>query len=108
LGFIGVVKTATKRFPMAYLLRLEFSQWGDWKGLLMKDALTGSNLMAFVWIDCDCWYYISSVSSLDARSPFVWYQWRQIQQLPNADPERIEIVVPQPKAAELYYTTCGM
>jgi hypothetical protein len=26
LGFIGVVKTATKRFPMAYLLRLEFSQ----------------------------------------------------------------------------------
>jgi hypothetical protein len=28
--------------------------------------------------------------------------------LPNADPERIEIVVPQPKAAELYYTTCGM
>jgi hypothetical protein len=28
--------------------------------------------------------------------------------LPNADPERIKIVVPQPKSAELYYTTCGM
>lgn len=108
LGFIGVVKSATKHFPMAYLSRLEFNHRGDRKGLLMKDGLNGSSLMAFVWIDCDCQYFISSVSSLDAGSPFVRYRWRQIQQLPNADPERIEIVVPQPKAAELYYTTCGM
>ncbi|EEC46907.1 predicted protein [Phaeodactylum tricornutum CCAP 1055/1] len=71
LGFIGVVKSATKHFPMAYLLRLEFNHQGDQKGLLMKDGLNGSSLMVFVWIDCNCQYFISSVSSLDAGSPFV-------------------------------------
>jgi hypothetical protein len=71
LGFIGVVKSATKHFPMAYLSRLEFNHRGDRKGLLMKDGLNGSSLMAFVWIDCDHRYFISSVSSLDAGSPFV-------------------------------------
>ncbi|EEC46364.1 predicted protein [Phaeodactylum tricornutum CCAP 1055/1] len=73
LGFIGVVKSATKHFPMAYLSRLEFNHRGDRKGLLMKDGLNGSSLMAFVWIDRDCRYFISSVSSLDAGSPFVRY-----------------------------------
>jgi len=73
------------------IFEIDFSQQGHQKGLLMKDGPTGSSLMVFVWIDCDCQYSISRVSSLDASSPTVQYCWRQIQQLPNADPERMEI-----------------
>jgi Transposase IS4 len=36
LRFIGVVKTATRKFPMAYLSSLELEQRGDWKGLVAK------------------------------------------------------------------------
>jgi hypothetical protein len=36
--FIGVVKTATRRFPMAYLQGLELQKQGDCKGLIMKEG----------------------------------------------------------------------
>ena len=35
-------------------------------------------------------------------------RWRQLNtEDPNADPERVELEVPQPKACELYYNTCA-
>jgi Transposase IS4 len=49
LRFIGVVKTATRRFPMAYLQGLELQKRGDRKGLIMRGEPT--SLLAFVWMD---------------------------------------------------------
>ena len=35
-------------------------------------------------------------------------RWRQVNtEDPNADPERVELEVPQPKACEFYYKTCA-
>jgi hypothetical protein len=50
MGFIGVVKTATKRFPMAYLSNLEMQECGDRHGVVMRGANGVTTLMAFVWI----------------------------------------------------------
>jgi Transposase IS4 len=38
LRYIGVVKTATRRFPMAYLQGLELQKQGDCKGLIMREG----------------------------------------------------------------------
>ena len=34
-------------------------------------------------------------------------RWRQVDATANADPERKDIIVPQPKAAEKYYSACS-
>jgi hypothetical protein len=109
LRYIGVVKTAAKQYPMRYLSTLELNQRGERRGPVMRDIDTNySTLLAFVWIDRGRQYFVLSASSLDAGKPYIPYYWRQIDQSPDADPERLEIIIPQPKAAELYYSACGM
>ena len=50
LRFIGVVKTATRQYPMAYLSRLELTERGEFKGLVTKAADgTCSILPLFGW-----------------------------------------------------------
>ncbi|KAG7349008.1 transposase IS4 [Nitzschia inconspicua] len=51
LKFIGVVKTATKKFPMAYLQALELQGRGDIRGLVARDAEGDPSLIACVWMD---------------------------------------------------------
>ena len=55
LHFIGVVKTATKKFPMSYLSNLELVQRGDYKGLVGQPTM-----LSFVWMDRDCRYFVAS------------------------------------------------
>jgi hypothetical protein len=107
LGFIGVVKTATKRFPMQYLSRLEMQNRGERKGLVTKNANGDPAMIAFVWMDRDRRYFIATSSSLEEGIPYVRDRWRQVDRALNADAERIELTVPQPKAAEIYYGSCG-
>jgi hypothetical protein len=107
MGFIGVVKTATKRFPMAYLSNLEMQQRGERNGVVTRGADSATTLMAFVWMDRDRRYFIASSSSLEAGLPHVRKRWRQVNTRANADAERVEVTVPQPKACETYYSACG-
>ena len=54
LRFIGVVKTATKEFPMACLGSTELHLGkGDLKGIISMDETTGTQLLAHVWVDHD-------------------------------------------------------
>ncbi|KAI2514008.1 Transposase IS4 [Fragilaria crotonensis] len=53
-------------------------------------------------------YFISTASSLDAGAPYARLRWRQLDDSPNAEPTRMELTVPQPKAAEIYYDACAM
>ena len=39
LNFIGVIKTATRKFPVAYLSNVEFQNRGDMSGLLTRPVL---------------------------------------------------------------------
>lgn len=107
LGFIGVVKTATKRFPMRYLSQLELQVRGDRKGVVHRNEAGTPDMLAFVWMDKNRRYFIATSSSLQVGVPYVRDRWRQVDQTPNAMAERVELTVPQPKACEIYYSGCG-
>lgn len=109
LRFIGVVKTAHKRFPQAWLSRVQFGGGrGHQKGLIHTTA-EGYDLLSFVWVDRERRYFIASAGSLQPGEPYDRVRWRQVNQAdPHADAERVRFDVPQPKACELYYTACGM
>jgi Transposase IS4 len=106
LRFIGVVKTATKQYPMNYLSTLELQERGDRQGLIMKGDNENPILLAFVWMDRDRRYFVASGSSLNEGSPYFRERWRQIG-LENASPTKIKLTIPQPKAAETYYSVCS-
>lgn len=107
LRFIGVVKTATAGYPMAYLGRKELPDGkGDRFGLVTVDE-TGCQLLAFVWSDRDRRYFVSTCSSLSAGHIIERTRWKQIDKAPNAEPERRDLTVKQPKVCEQYYSACS-
>ena len=108
MRFIGVVKTATRQFPMAYLSRVELQDRGDRKGLVARGDDGQSSLLAFVWMDRQRRYFISTASSLDVGIPYTRLRWRQVDESPNAEPTRVELTVSQPKAAQIYHDACAM
>jgi Transposase IS4 len=109
LRFIGVIKTATREYPMRYLASIPLPGGrGSRKGLLSTDEASGTQLLSFVWVDRDRRYFISSCSSLEEGAQILRHRWTQQQDTTlNAAPVRIEKTVPQPKAAELYYKAAG-
>jgi hypothetical protein len=99
LNFIGVVKTATKWHPMAILSGRELSRHGERVPTFSGEV----KVLAMTWVDRDRRYFIAITSStLDGES-FSRVRWRQLED----GPERVELVVPQPQAAEVYYTACA-
>ena len=64
IHFIEVVKTAAKQFPMAYLLIIELNEGrGQRVGVVLKTN-GAPTMMAYVWMDRDRRYFISTASSL--------------------------------------------
>ena len=111
LQFIGVVKTATRNYPMTYLQSVKLNQRGNRKGLLSFTVLPGDpTMLAFVWMDRQRRYFIATASSLKAGTPYTRWRWRQADPLEsNADPTNVQLLtIPQPKATELYYSACGI
>ena len=106
LHCIGVVKTATKKFPMSYLSNLELVQHGDYKGLVARGADGQPTMLSFIWMDRDHRYFIASASSLDSGMLYSHIRWRQVSLELDALPENMELTIPQPKVTEVYYQTC--
>ena len=77
LRLIVVVKTATKKFPMKYLSEIEMQSRGERSGLVMNGNEGGPSLLAFVWMDRDRRYFISSASSLEEGLSYNRIRWRQ-------------------------------
>ena len=108
LRFIGVVKTATKEYPMQYLGSIPLPGGrGSRMGLLTTDEATGTQLMSFVWVDRDRRYFISTCSSLEEGTSICRTRWTQTDKTVNAEPVRQDRNIPQPKAAEMYYKAAG-
>ena len=106
VGFIGVVKTATRQYPMAWLQSYELGERGDRKGLVSyQDGKP--TLLSYAWVDRERRYFISNTLSLSAGQPFVRKRWRQVDQTADASPEKVELLVQQPKATEVYYSVCS-
>ena len=104
MKFIGVVKTAPKQFPMAYLQALEFDKRGELKGLRNATA----SMYAFVWVYCNRRYFITNTSSLSHGTPYKRVRNRQVAPIESQEPPaRVESTINQPEASEMYYNTCG-
>jgi len=113
MRFIGVVKSATRQYPMSFLSQVELNNRGDRKGMVTMGGEMNNNpkLLAFVWMDRQRRYFIATCSSLSEGSPYKRQRWRQLEDATgddHADPQLVDLVVPQPKAAEIYYETCAM
>ena len=108
LRFIGVVKTATKNFPMSYLSNFELVQHRDYKGLVGRGTDGQPTMLLFIWMDRDCRYFIACASSLDSGILYSRNRWRQVWLELDALPENVQLTIPQPKATEVYYRTCSV
>ena len=103
--FIGVVKTATKKFPISYLSNLELVQCGDDKGLVARGTDGQPTTLSFIWMDWNCHYFIASASILDFDILYSRNRWHQVSLELDALPVNVELNIPQPKATEVYYQT---
>ena len=94
---------------MRYLGSVELPEGrGSRRGLLTTDEATGTQLLAFVWVDRDRRYFVSTASSLEEGAAIQRYRWSQLDKTtPNAEPERVEKNIAQPIAAETYYKGSG-
>ena len=76
LRFIGVVKTATKGYPMNLLGNVVLPQGkGDHYGVMAKDEESGKSILAWVWCDRDRRYFVSSCSSLSPGNMIHRQRW---------------------------------
>ena len=64
--FIGVIKTATRQFLMAYISNIEFHNWGDISEFFTRPLdRTKPVLGAFLWMYWNRWYFIFTGGSMD-------------------------------------------
>ena len=108
LRFIGVLKTATKEYPMGWLSHVVLPEGkGDRRGLTTVDMATATRLLAFVWCDRDRRYFITTCSNIQDDKAINRNQWRQVDRTANAAPVRVQITIRQPRASEIYYAGCS-
>ena len=108
LCFIGVIKTATRKFLMEYLSNIQFHNQGDMCGLLTRPVdRTNPVLGAFVWMDRNRRYFICTGGSMEKGRTYTRTRWRQEEPAPNADPNMVELTIPQSITVEIYYSACG-
>ena len=93
---------------MVYLSNIEFSNRGDMSGLLTNLVdRTKPVFGAFVWMDWNRRYFIFTGGSMDKGWPYTNTLWRQDEPYPNAYHNMVELTIPQPITADLYYSVCG-
>jgi Transposase IS4 len=76
-------------------------------GLVGKDDFGDLAMLAFVWHDRERHYFIASGSSMAEGTPQTRDHWRQVEKDKFSLLVKQTISVPQPKATEIYYSTCG-
>ena len=109
LKFIGVVKTAHKRFPLKHIQYIKLEKRGDRVALVRrkKEGEGEIDLLAFAWMDRERRYFICSGSKMSEGEPNIRQRLQQEDEESNAEPERLTLVIDQPKAHELYYACCA-
>ena len=107
IRFIGVIKTATKQFPMAYLSSQEVIERGNSHALYTKDQDGEVELLAVMWVDRDRRYFVANTETMQQAEPIFRIRWRQVDETTNAEPERQELTLEQPSLVKCYYDTCS-
>ena len=80
LRFIGTVKTATRKFPMDALQRVEFTSRGQHKGMLHYDVNGKADMLAFTWVDRERRCFIATAGSLQEGKPYKRMRWHQLEE----------------------------
>jgi hypothetical protein len=107
LQFIGVVKTATKSYPMNYLSRVPLTDRGKHHVVIHKADDGIVDMAAFVWVDRERRYFVSNTSSLQPGNIIERQRWRQLDS-EEGGAARTTTLTEQPKCVELYYSACAM
>jgi hypothetical protein len=92
---------------MKLLSGLEMHNRGESRGLVSKNCARKPVFVAFVWMDRERRYFISTAPSLEPGQPYSRMRWRQSDDAPDADSTLTDLLVPQPAAAEVHYDTCA-
>lgn len=104
LRFTGVIKTATRLFPMSHLSSLEMQIKGDQNSLTSGDPSQKPSLMAVCWVDRDRRYFISSTGTTKPGTPIYRERYRTL----GGSAVKIGIEIPIPEVCEKYYSVCSM
>ena len=86
------------------MLEIDLSRRGLWKGYFVIDNKKDLEKYAFVWVDKDRRYFISNTSLSKPGITYVMYRIRQVDNIYNADPVRVEFDINQPRVSERYYS----
>jgi hypothetical protein len=89
---------------MRHLSEKVLSARGDRTSMVMRHANGNTKMMAVVWMDRYLRYFIATASSTREGDPYSPTRWRQITE----GPARVELNVPQPHVAEIYFLVCAM
>jgi hypothetical protein len=93
---------------MTFLLEIELQEKGNRFGLVSRGVSGLPNYLAFVFVNRDRRYFIATAKSLATGAAISRYRWRQVLHIDsNKEPERQGIEIPQPEAAEVYYSCCA-
>ena len=104
LCFVGVVKTATKKFPKDYLTNVQLGGKGDFYGMTTKHE--GVDLMAFTWCDRERRTFITTAGSLAKANQQERFRYRPVGPA-NEVAERVLLAIDLPLSAEMYYAGNG-
>jgi len=103
LRFIGVVKTATRGFPMGPMTATPLRERGEHMSYTHMKADGVTDLMAVLWVDRERRYFIASMSTTLPGTFYDRLRWRQGEDTVA----RVALTVPQPQEAEAYYRCCS-
>jgi Transposase IS4 len=104
--FIGVVKTATRQYPKAYLSVIEMPNRRAVSALIR--STDSPELLVFVYCDRDWHYFISTCSNIAGGDPIqhVWLQ--QLEPIETNEELQHKFITHNClQAAQLYYLACG-
>jgi len=96
LRFIGVVKTAHRRFPMESLSGRELGARGDHVTMAHVDETGTPDMMAVLWVDRIRRCFVATAGSTRPGKPCERLRWRETP----AGAQRVAVTVPQPEVAE--------
>jgi len=103
LRFIGVVKTATRGYPMSSLSALEVDTRGDHATFSHSTPEGTMKLMALMWVDRERRYFVSSTSTSLPGNPHDRVRWLQM----GEDAERVALKFKLPQVAQAYLECCA-
>lgn len=106
--FIGVIKTATKEYPMAYFNQAELQGKGDYKYLVSVDEETGEvEMIALLWADRNRRHFIGNAEGIELAEPIFRTRWTQVEESESEAPLRLELEIQQVTMSKTYYDICG-